>query len=650
MSTPQGGIFALGTASHAYLEFDVAAGQNPQDLVPAVASLREPRTTMGGVNLVAGFRPELWRDVVPDDAPAELRSFAEDMVGVDGFVMPATQHDAVLWLSGSAYDVVFDVARNAISELRGLATVAEETSSWPYRHDRDLTGFIDGSENPTLIEAPEIALVPDGSPGAGGTILLLQRWVHDATVWESLTVAEQEQVIGRTKPDSVELDDKPADSHVASTDQDTFGKIFRRNMPYGTVTDHGTMFVGFCSEQRPLTVMLESMAGLTSGVRDALTRYTHPLTGAYYFVPSTEALRGLIAASSRRLALVKEQLLAWYAENGRDLPWRKTRDPYAILVSEVMLQQTQVPRVVPRYLAWLERWPTADALAAAPRAEVIVAWQGLGYNRRAVSLHRAAQVVAARGWPDDLTELPGVGPYTAAAIECFALGRDVVPEDTNVRRVRERSGGSFDGECAQALMDLGADRVPGPRASVRRLPARRGLPVARTPVRTGAQAGPVRGLVPATPVTDAAARRGRTAAARRAGRRGRRIAGRRRPRRGRRRHRVAPGLALQGCVEARLVLASARGAVEARVAREVEGDLLPAAAVADADEVTGDGLRLERQERALRLGPERLCSCRAHLERVVVRDEVLARECAVLACQDNGIGPVAPPEEGHVHG
>ena len=161
---------------------------------------------------------------------------------------------------------------------------------------------------------------------------------------------------------------------------------------------------------------------------------------------------------------MKEQLLAWYAENGRDLPWRKTRDPYAILVSEVMLQQTQVPRVVPRYLAWLERWPTAGALAATPRAEVIVAWQGLGYNRRAVSLHRAAQVVAARGWPDDLTELPGVGPYTAAAIECFALGRDVVPEDTNVRRVRERSRGVFDGECVQALMDLGATvclaRVP----------------------------------------------------------------------------------------------------------------------------------------------------------------------------------------------
>jgi putative iron-dependent peroxidase len=246
---------------------------------------------MGGVNLVAGFRPELWREVAPDDAPAELQGFNEDLVGIDGFVMPATQHDAVLWLSGSAYDVIFDVAREAIAELEGLASVVEETSSWPYRHDRDLTGFIDGTENPTLFDAPELILVPDGSPGAGGTVLLLQKWAHDAAEWESLSVADQERVIGRMKLDSVELEDKAPDSHVASTDQDRFGKIFRRNMPYGTVTDHGTMFVGFSSEQERLSTMLESMAGLAGGVRDALTFYTRPLTGAYYFVPSTESLR-----------------------------------------------------------------------------------------------------------------------------------------------------------------------------------------------------------------------------------------------------------------------------------------------------------------------------------------------------------------------
>ena len=157
-------------------------------------------------------------------------------------------------------------------------------------------------------------------------------------------------------------------------------------------------------------------------------------------------------------------LLGWFRANGRDLPWRHTRDPYAILVSEVMLQQTQVERVIPRYLRWLERWPSLDALAAAPRAEVIREWQGLGYNRRAVSLHRAAKHVADAGWPDDLTDLPGVGAYTAAAVRNFAFGDAVLPVDTNVRRVQERTGHDFGPECAQALFDLGATvclaRVP----------------------------------------------------------------------------------------------------------------------------------------------------------------------------------------------
>jgi porphyrinogen peroxidase len=291
--TPQSGIFALGTASHAYLEFDKDPDVAVAELVQAVAAMREPRTTMGGVNLVAGFAPELWREVAPAEAPPDLAGFREDLVGVEGYVMPATQHDAVLWISGSAYDVVFDVARATIAALAGLATVADETSSWPYRHDLDLTGFIDGTENPTLVEAPDFVLVPEGKPGAYGSVLLLQKWRHDSREWESLPVERQEEVIGRRKADSTELEDKAADSHVARTDQDEFGKIFRRNMPYGTVTDHGTMFVGFCSEQGPLAAMLESMAGLTTGARDALTYFTQPLTGAYYFVPSTQSLQTL---------------------------------------------------------------------------------------------------------------------------------------------------------------------------------------------------------------------------------------------------------------------------------------------------------------------------------------------------------------------
>jgi A/G-specific adenine glycosylase len=141
---------------------------------------------------------------------------------------------------------------------------------------------------------------------------------------------------------------------------------------------------------------------------------------------------------------VVHDVLAWYAREGRDLPWRRTRDPYAILVSEVMLQQTQVARVVPRFAAWLARWPTPEALAAAPLADVLAAWVGLGYNRRALRLREACAVVARDGWPrsvEGLRSLPGVGPYTAAALGAFAFGLDVAAVDTNVARVVRRAWG-----------------------------------------------------------------------------------------------------------------------------------------------------------------------------------------------------------------
>ncbi len=149
-------------------------------------------------------------------------------------------------------------------------------------------------------------------------------------------------------------------------------------------------------------------------------------------------------------------LRAWFELHGRDLPWRGTRDPYAILVGEVMLHQTQVERVIPRYLRWLELWPTAAALAAATPGDVIREWQGLGYNRRAISLHRSAQAIAAEGWPDDLTRLPGVGPYTADAIRNQAFGEPVLPVDTNVARIQQRTGHTFGPESLQPLFDLGA--------------------------------------------------------------------------------------------------------------------------------------------------------------------------------------------------
>lgn len=296
MATPQTGIFALGTMSHAYLELDAHRGTDATELVRLVASLREPRTTIGGVNLVAGFRPELWAALVPGGSPIGLTGFTEPMVGADGYSLPATQHDVVVWLAGAAYDVVFDVSRGVVSALAAYASLAHEMVGWPYHRDLDLTGFIDGIENPTLVDATDAAIVEAGAPGEGGSVLLLQQWEHDALTWDALAVGQQEAAIGRTKLAGDELDPRPGTSHVAMTDQDRFGRIFRRNIGYGTLTRHGTIFVGFSRDRARLDAMLESMIARSGGRRDHLTDFASALTGAYYFVPSSEAVATFAAA------------------------------------------------------------------------------------------------------------------------------------------------------------------------------------------------------------------------------------------------------------------------------------------------------------------------------------------------------------------
>jgi porphyrinogen peroxidase len=300
LKVAQSGIFALGTSSHSYLEFDLHAGSNSLTLVQLIASLGEPRMTTGGVNLVVGFRPTLWARVAPEDAPAGVADFARDVQGVDGYTMPATQHDLWVWVAGHAYHNVFDVTREAMQTLAPVARLATEVAGWTYKESRDLTGFIDGTQNPSLAEAPEVVLIPEGSPGAGGSVVLVQQWTHDIAEFEALPIEAQEKVIGRTKATSIELDEevRGAQSHVSRTTIEENGverHIFRRNTPFGTATEHGTMFIGFSCEQHRLARMLDRMAGAEDGIRDALTRYTTVVSGAYYFVPSVEALRKFAA-------------------------------------------------------------------------------------------------------------------------------------------------------------------------------------------------------------------------------------------------------------------------------------------------------------------------------------------------------------------
>ncbi|MDX6230799.1 MAG: porphyrinogen peroxidase, partial [Frankiales bacterium] len=174
-----------------------------------------------------------------------------------------------------------------------------ELNGWLYQHDRDLTGFIDGTKNPSQLQAYDVAVVPSGA-GAGSSVVLVQQWKHQSEAFMQLPVEAQERIIGRSKPDSIELDESvmPPTSHVTRTTIERDGvelSIFRRNTAYGGVTEHGTLFVGFSQEQFRLAEMLRRMAGVGDGVRDALTRFTTPLTGAYYVVPAAEELLGLLA-------------------------------------------------------------------------------------------------------------------------------------------------------------------------------------------------------------------------------------------------------------------------------------------------------------------------------------------------------------------
>jgi putative iron-dependent peroxidase len=303
MAYPQPGIFSLGENAQAHFELDLLSTDHAPGFARVIFELDRPHSTVSGVNLVIGFRPSLWAQLCPAHA-IDARDFDEPIAGAEGFTMPATQHDVWLWFTGASYDVIFDQAVSAVRVLSGVARVASEVTGWSYRHSRDLTGFEDGTANPSLLEAPALTLLAGGERGAGGTIVLLQKWRHDTQAFDALSERHQEYVIGRTKADSEELGDdvKPQTSHVARTElHDARGEelpIFRRSVPYGNVGEHGLMFVGFAREQTRLHTMLRRMAG-AEGPRDSLTRFSTPLTGSYYVVPSIEALAALSNVNAR---------------------------------------------------------------------------------------------------------------------------------------------------------------------------------------------------------------------------------------------------------------------------------------------------------------------------------------------------------------
>ena len=296
-SIPQPAIFAMGTRSHFYLELDLLPGVDARRVHDVIGSLEGPRSTTGGANVVIAFGAAAWQ-AAGGELPADLADF-QPLTGPDGFTMPATQHDLWVWMSAASYDVVFDTARAIAMAFADVAAVATQLAAFTYKDSRDLSGFEDGTENPPIDEAPGLATVPPGQPGAGGSIVLVQRWVHDLPTLHGLDVAEQEAIIGRTKQTSEELDDdvRPADAHISRVVIEEDGEeleVFRRSTPYGDVAEHGLLFVAFSADRRRLIRMLERMVG-NDGPRDRITSWSTPVGGAFYFAPPLDAL----AASGR---------------------------------------------------------------------------------------------------------------------------------------------------------------------------------------------------------------------------------------------------------------------------------------------------------------------------------------------------------------
>jgi porphyrinogen peroxidase len=295
MTTPQPGIFALGHRSLHHLQLDLAPGADPSQVREAIARIGDFSTVVFGVGLVVGFASDVWARLAPDAAP-DLGRF-ETRRSPDDVAIAGGQHDLWFFLQASAPDTVFDAARLVQKELHGLATVVEEWPSFTYRAGRDMTGFEDGTENPPLSELPGVATIAPGEPGAGGSVVLLPRWVHDLESFEALPPGDKEQVIGRTLLTSEELpeDVRSPRAHISRVviedDDGEELEIFRRSAAYGGVLEHGLVFLAFSADQERVSRMLDRMLGDDDGVRDRLTDFSRCVASAWYYAPPLEALR-----------------------------------------------------------------------------------------------------------------------------------------------------------------------------------------------------------------------------------------------------------------------------------------------------------------------------------------------------------------------
>ena len=295
MSEPQAGIFVEGSTSHFFLEYKLIEGVSAAQLKDVLA--KAVVLSDAGVNRVWSFGSDCWRSIAPAACPADLKPFTA--IGEGKRVAPATQQGIFLWLHGDNHSANFDAAMAATTALASVAVLQLEKIGFLYKDSRDLSGFIDGTENPKGRGQQLVALIPEGEPGAGGSYVMSQQWVHNLASFHALSQSEQEGVIGRTKPDSIELEDElmPENSHVSRSDVKIDGvaqKLYRRSGPYGGVLEHGLYFLAFSCDIRRFDRILQSMFGVSGdGIYDHLTDFSTPVSGNYWFAPSAAELSAI---------------------------------------------------------------------------------------------------------------------------------------------------------------------------------------------------------------------------------------------------------------------------------------------------------------------------------------------------------------------
>jgi len=285
---PEAGPFALYTQLKVTKQAPEVLAQL-QSLPKLVSELNDAQPG-AELTVSVAFSKQFW-NTFAQTAPAELIDFPE--LGDGEIHAPSSNVDVLIHCHSNRHDLHFYVLRKLLAEVSDSVEIVDETYGYRYLDSRDMTDFVDGTENPKAQQREDVAIVKDGE-FAGGSYVMVQRFIHNLPAWNRLNVAAQEKVVGRTKPDSIELDDVPAASHVGRVDIKEDGKglkIVRHSLPYGSASgDHGLLFIAYCNNRHNFDAMLESMYGVTDGKTDQLLRFTKAVTGAYFFAPSTSML------------------------------------------------------------------------------------------------------------------------------------------------------------------------------------------------------------------------------------------------------------------------------------------------------------------------------------------------------------------------